>query len=230
MATQYEKRQAKQKEALSTKLAVSMEKADEDKAEAKSTGEETKPKVEVTQVAATEPVQVVESSPTPPKATEKITPTEKVPPTETAKKYGAVSSPTQFPKFEQSNLLQLDSGIQEHLTSLGFKWRFIDWGEYCKNTYTHPSQWRPFEFSAEIRGSNRPWALGIDAEGLIGRKDLVLAVRPISMHNEHVAKLAETNRMYRHFEDKKADDFREFAQQRGVKTHVSKGSVTQTRG
>lgn len=164
-----------------------------------------------------------------PKVVESTPSEAKVPVSKSGVSYGAVNSAEQFPEFQQTNMLTLDPQIHSYLEEKGFAVRFINWGQYRANTNMHRSQWRPYEFSTDVRMASTSWAGTIDAEGLIRRGDLVLAVRPQKMHDEHRSQIEALNKQYRQFEEKKASDFKDFARERGVKTEVTQGSARTTK-
>jgi len=141
----------------------------------------------------------------------------------TKREFAAATSADDFPEYDEVNTLSVDKSLQRFLTASGLVWRFINWPKYLQNANMHPTQWKPYVVPDDAPKGNATWKFGMDANSMIRRGDLVLAVKPIALHEQHKKVLAERNRIYKQFEDKKAEDFREFARERGVKTQVTQG-------
>lgn len=144
------------------------------------------------------------------------------------KEYGAVTSAKSFPEFSAIDFLSVDKEIVKHLDKLGLVSRLINWPLYRSQSNMHRQHWRPYIFPKEVKeNKDLHWIGQINAEGLLRRGDLVLAVRPKTMHEEAKRALSALNQRYRSHEGQKATEFKEFAKERGLKTDViSTGSVT----
>lgn len=87
-----------------------------------------------------------------------------------------------------NNILGLPQTLKDKLKEDGKDWRFINAAEFRRNGNLHQSHWKPLVVSGA-----EATALGADANGMIARGDLLLAIRDKGMSKAHRAFLDKRN-------------------------------------
>ena len=121
-----------------------------------------------------------------------------------------------------SQPLSLPTALKEQLTSLGYVYRWINEADFRHNNNLHASGWLPYNVNAigDVKSMARN---KVDAEGLMRRGDLILAIRPKSLNDAHVAKTREKNARLKGYTKEKAKEFREFIKGADKSAKITEG-------
>lgn len=111
-----------------------------------------------------------------------------------------------------SNDLALNPEIKAQLKSEGLEWRFINRLQFREKGNSHRSHWQPYQ----LKTANGQAGVGTDAEGMVVRGDLVLAVRPKEIADRHRQFLEAKRARYRGYNREVADEMRQRAREEGV--------------
>jgi hypothetical protein len=116
-----------------------------------------------------------------------------------------------------NNRLVIPQPLMDKLTKDDLDWRFINANQFRMNGNSHNFEWTPYkpENPAELG------VMGVNAEGLIQRGDLLLAVRPKSTTREHRQFLKEQRDIYKGYNRQKAKEMRDLFREHGVSEDAS---------
>lgn len=116
--------------------------------------------------------------------------------------------PTEF----YSNLLTLPAALKERMKAEGKDWRFIDANQFRADGQMHRSHWKPYIVAAE----EDKRAFGANAEGVIMRKELILAVRDKAISRAHKDFVNKRNKAQNAYNKTQAQELKKAARDYGV--------------
>ena len=126
-----------------------------------------------------------------------------------------------------NNPLRLDPKLEKELREKGLAWRFISAKKYLNDSGFHRQGYSPYQRekpAASERKGSLDFSRGVDPEGYIRYKDLVLAVKPQEDKDRYLARLKKTNERYMATGSKqKAAELRERAKSAGVDMRIEDG-------
>lgn len=108
-----------------------------------------------------------------------------------------------------NNRLSLPKSLKDELTSKGLDWRFINATQFRSKGNMHQSHWVPYK--PEATG-----IVGTNAEGLIQRGDLILAVREKAVSKAHKEFLTKRNKLQSSANKEHARELRKMVQEAGA--------------
>lgn len=117
------------------------------------------------------------------------------------------------------NEMDLDPDLVAEIKAKGLGYRFINATQFRK-TGSHKARWVPYKRDAKTVTDS---IFGADPDGYIRNGDLILAVKPQEKIDQHRAYLREKAASLSGINKKHAEEFREFAKESGVKSHISEG-------
>lgn len=104
-----------------------------------------------------------------------------------------------------NNMLSLPQPLKDKLTKEGFDWRFLNSTSFRENGNMHHGYWRPYKATPE------DGITGVNAEGFIQRRDLILGIRPKKITKTFQAHYRERNIRQAGVNKAKAEELRKLA-------------------
>lgn len=127
-----------------------------------------------------------------------------------SKKYAAEDSPS-----NDKSLLCLSAAVTKILDSKGLAYKWINQQEHTKTHGFNPDGWTPFKFEGKVEG--------VDAEGYLRRKELVLATIPREEQRKLIAKNKRRTEALSNFNSEIAKELRQIARQADPDAKVFEG-------
>lgn len=118
-----------------------------------------------------------------------------------------------------ANQLEVHQDYLDEAADLNCECRWVSAKTLKENFGEHQRGWAAYKFkSRPACGTMKPedFAFGHDAEkGVVRRGDMVLAIRPIEMGDQHREMLAERRNRYKSYRKAKIDELKAIAQESG---------------
>lgn len=115
-------------------------------------------------------------------------------------------------------MFDVDPVLKAKIEGEGFVVRWINRTKYIDNRGDHRG-WRPYQLPKEKMESKGTldFQYGVDPDGYISRGDLVLAVRPVEIHQKNKRRIERKNAAQQGYEAQAANQLKE---QTGMKIHA----------
>lgn len=126
-----------------------------------------------------------------------------------------------------SNQLAIPDALVKELKAQGLAHRFVNATTFRDEYSVHRSGWKPYNVKSRTTISK---LTGMDPEGIIRRGDLVLAVRPLAVSQQHRKVLDQRNNRLKNFNKEAAQSMRSDAARAGVDMKIIEGYEGQKMG
>jgi hypothetical protein len=127
----------------------------------------------------------------------------------------------EYPEFNDvsKSAFAIPKAIADQLVKDGYVGRFISAQDYLDRRGSHPQGWKVFRLQLGDKASRASldFSLGLDPEGYIRYKEMVLAIRPKSLNDAHKAEIRERTERQSGVAKRAAEEIKYFAKDRGLK-------------